>query len=189
MRLNALIPLVAASSLTVALIAARTGAGRPLTLLAASTTTTQGFRRFVWEPNVPNDGKFTCVRLSYTVYGRQSGWEYDYPAMERHLMTMLQEIIELHPHQSGSNIHAMDDPELLKYPVAYLSEPGYWHASESEAAGLRTYLSKAGFLIVDDFMHNEWYDFEREMLRVLPWADIVPLQVTHPVFDSFFKID
>ena len=188
MRTNAIFALAAAGcALTGTLLLARPGWTPPL--LAASAASAQGFRRFVWEPNVPYDGKFTFARLSYTVYGRQSGWEYDYPAMERHLMTMLQEIIELHPHQSGSNIHAMDDPELLKYPVAYLSEPGYWHASESEAAGLRTYLSKAGFLIVDDFMHNEWYDFEREMLRVLPWADIVPLQVTHPVFDSFFKID
>lgn len=188
MRLNALIPLVAVSSMTVALVFARNGASGPAPLMAASTGAAQGFRRFVWEPNVPYDGKFTFARLSYTAYGR-SGWEYDYPAMERHLMTMLQEITELHPHRTGSNIHAMDDPELLKYPVAYLSEPGYWHASESEATGLRTYLAKGGFLIVDDFMLNEWYNFEREMLRVLPWADIRPLEVTHPVFDSFFKID
>ncbi len=156
----------------------------PAPLLAASTA--QGFRRFVWEPNVPYDGKFTFARLSYAGLG---GWQYDYPAMERHLMTMLQEITELHPHRTGSNIHAMDDPELLKYPVAYLSEPGYWHASESEVVGLRTYLAKGGFLIVDDFMNNEWYNFEREILRVLPGADIRPLEVTHPVFDSFFKID
>ena len=43
-------------------------------------------------------------------------------------------------HRAGSNIHAMDDPELLKYPVAYLSEPGFWHPHESEVIGLRTYL-------------------------------------------------
>jgi hypothetical protein len=83
----------------------------------------------------------------------------------------------------------MDDPELLKYPVAYLSEPGYWHPSESEVLGLRNYLAKGGFLIVDDFMRNEWYNFERQMLRVLPGASIEYLKLDHPVFDSFFKIE
>jgi hypothetical protein len=154
---------------------------------AASGAAQRG-QRFVWEPNVPYDGKFTFARISYTVY-RRSGWEFDYPAMERHLMTMLDEITELHPHRTGSNIHAFDDPELLKYPVAYLSEPGYWLPSESEVEGLRTYLAKGGFLIVVDFRQNEWYNFETQMRRVLPDADIAHLPLSHPVFDSFFKIE
>jgi hypothetical protein len=189
MRMKA--ALTAAAATTVVVSGLLVGPGRPgsSNLLAASSTSTQGFRAFVWEPNVPYDGKFTFARLSYTVYGRQSGWEYDYPAMERHLMTMLEEITELHPHRFGSNIHAMDDPELLKYPVAYLSEPGFWHPSENEVLGLRNYLAKGGFLIVDDFMRNEWYNFERQMLRVLPGANIEYLKLGHPVFDSFFKIE
>jgi hypothetical protein len=66
---------------------------------------------------VPYDGRFTFARLRYPIYGR-SGWEFDYPAMERHLMTMINEVTALHPHMRGSNVHDMDDPELLKYPVA-----------------------------------------------------------------------
>ena len=189
MRFTALLALgAAASTLAGTVVVARARSAGPATLAAASATSTQGYRRFVWEPNVPYDGKFTFARISYTVYGR-SGWEYDYPAMERHLMTMLEEITELHPHRTGSNIHALDDPELLKYPVAYLSEPGYWHPSESEVLGLRTYLAKGGFLIVDDFMQNEWYNFEQQILRVLPGASIEHLPPSHPVFDSFFKIE
>jgi len=176
------VAVVTGSLLATALLFTRLGPVSPL--LAAPA---QRFQ-FRWEPNVPYDGKFTFARLSYTVY-RRSGWEFDYPAMERHLMTMLSEITELRPHVTGSNIHAMDDPELLKYPVAYLSEPGYWNPSESEVVGLRTYLAKGGFLIVDDFMQNEWYNFERQMLRVLPGANIEHLQPNHPIFDSFFKIE
>jgi hypothetical protein len=145
-------------------------------------------RGTVWEPNVPYDGKFTFARIRYTVYGR-SGWEFDYPTMERHLLTMVTEISELRPHVSGSNIHTFDDPELLKYPVAYLSEPGYWLPSESEAEGLRTYLAKGGFLIVDDFMRGEWYNFEQQILRALPGAKIERLDVTHPIFDAFFRLE
>ena len=139
------------------------------------------------EPNVAYDGRFTFARVRYTVY-RRSGWEFDYPTMERNLMLMMRQVTALRPHVRESNIHALDDPELLRYPVAYLSEPGYWIPSDSEAAGLRTYLAKGGFLIVDDFMRGEWYNFERSMRRVLPDAQIVRLDVKHPIFDSFFQI-
>lgn len=175
--------------LTIPLLAAMVSvAPAPPVPAALAASVQRGQRGFRWEPNVPYDGKFTFARISYTVY-RRSGWEFDYPAMERHLMTMLDEITELHPHRTGSNIHAFDDPELLKYPVAYLSEPGYWYPSESEVEGLRTYLAKGGFLIVDDFRQNEWYNFEEQMRRVLPDADINHLQLGHPVFDSFFRIE
>ena len=139
------------------------------------------------EANVPYDGRFTFARIRYTVYGR-SGWEFDYPAMERNLMAVTRELTTIRPHVDGSNIHTLDDPELLKYPIAYLSEPGYWIPSDGEVAGLRAYLAKGGFLIVDDFMRGEWDNFERQMRRVLPDARIVPLDVSHPVFDSFYRI-
>jgi hypothetical protein len=158
-------------------------------LAAAITGSVLAQRRWgmTMEPNARYDGRFTFARIRYTVY-RRSGWEFDYPAMERNLMTMMQEVTTLRPHRHESNIHTFDDPELLKYPVAYLSEPGYWIPSESEIEGLRTYLAKGGFLIVDDFMRGEWYNFEQQMRRVLPDARIDRLELSHPVFDAFFRI-
>ena len=103
-------------------------------------------------------------------------------------MLMMREVTALRPHVRESNIHTFDDPELLKYPIAYLSEPGYWIPSDAEVAGLRTYLAKGGFLIVDDFMRGEWNNFELQMRRVLPNALIEPLELSHNVFNSFFSI-
>jgi hypothetical protein len=136
--------------------------------------------------NVPYDGRFTFARVQYARYG---GWAADYPLMEDNLTKILQEITELRAHVGRSNVHTFDDPELLKYPVAYLSEPGYWFPSPSEALGLRHYLHKGGFLIVDDFhFDNEWAVFERAMRSVLPNARIDRLELTHPIFNSFFRI-
>jgi len=160
--------------------------------IAGTLTATRGDaqwrRRNMQEPNASYDGRFTFVRLSYTVYGR-SGWEFDYPAMERNFMTILNDLTAVHPHVRESNIHAMDDPELGRYPVAYLSEPGWWRPDDSQAAGLRTWIAKGGFLIVDDFYGPyQWQNFEQSMKKVLPNGRIIPLDVTHPIFDSFFKI-
>src|SRR5262245_27584966 len=132
------------------------------------------------------DGRFVIVRLWYPHY---RGWSYDYPDMEQNLTLILNDITSLRAHPDGSNIFRMDDPELLHFPIAYLSEPGYWYPSDSEAAGLRTYLAKGGFLIVDDFhFDNEWSVFEAAMRKVLPGARIDRLDKSSPVFNSFFSI-
>src|SRR5687767_14529701 len=139
------------------------------------------------EPNVRYDGRFTFARIRYTEF-RRSGWQFDYPQMERNLLTMMGELTTLKPHIQGSNIHTLDDPELLRYPVAYLSEPGYWLPSDAEVEGLRKYLKKGGFLIVDDFMRGEWMNFETQIRRVLPGTVIHSLTVGHPIFHTFFDL-
>ena len=137
--------------------------------------------------NVPYDGRFTVARIRYSGYG---GWRFDYPDMERNLTMILREITSIEPHVDGSNIHTLDDPELMKYPVAYLSEPGYWYPTEAEVQGLRTYLAKGAFFIVDDFhFPEEWAVFEIAMKRVLPNARIERLTVSHPIFNTFFAIE
>ena len=73
-----------------------------------------------------------------------------------------------------------------------LSEPGGWFPNEKETLGLRSYLMKGGFVIVDDFdgyaMQQDWVHFSEEMRKVLPWARIIEVPRSHAIFDSFFKI-
>jgi len=145
-------------------------------------------RRYIPSAAAPvgYNGQFVIVRLWYPRY---PGWSYDYPDMEQNFTLILRDISLLPAYPNGSNIFRMDDPELLKFPIAYLSEPGYWYPSESEARGLREYLAKGGFLIVDDFhFENEWRVFENAMRMVLPDARIDRLDVSHPIFNSFFSI-
>ena len=146
----------------------------------------RGRARCYASDNIPYDGKFNVVRIVYRGYG---SWDADCPVMERNLATMLTELTSIVPHREANNILLLDDPELLKYPVAYLTEPGYWHPNEDEVEGLRTYLDKGGFLIVDDFhFPDEWDVFERAIHRVVPGGILQRLDVTHPVFNTFFSI-
>jgi hypothetical protein len=156
-------------------------------LASPHTLTAQRGGRIRVEPNVDYDGRFTFVRLRYTNFG-PGGWAFDYPAMERNFMSILNALTSVRPHLSASNIHNLNDAELFDYPIAYLSEPGYWVPSDDEAAGLRKWISQGGFLIVDDFLLDQWGPFERAIKRILPGARIFPLALNHPVFDSFFRI-
>lgn len=164
----------------------------PLALVAQRGGGYMGFgRRTYASNNIRYDGQFVFARIAYAGYG---SWAYDYPDMEHNFTTILRELTSLNPHLEGSNIHTLDDPDLLKFPVAYLTEPGYWYPNDAEVAGLRTYLEKGGFLIVDDFFDpynhfgREWSTFEQGIRRVLPRARIDTLDVSHPVFNSFFAI-
>ncbi len=150
------------------------------------------------EARVPYDGRFAFVRLRYELGGGRGGfggfrreppWAHDYPRADLHLMKILQEITLLRPHLDESNIFSLDDPELHNYPVAYMSEPGFWTMTDQEAEGLRSYLGKGGFLIFDDFRTQHWYNFEEQMRKVLPTQRLVELDSASPVFHAFFEID
>ena len=81
----------------------------------------------------------------YTVY-RRSGWEFDYPTMERNLMTMMQEVTSLRPARGrAATSTRWMTPSLLNYPVAYLSEPGYWRSrTKARSRGCGPTWPKAG---------------------------------------------
>ena len=85
--------------------------------------------------NTPYNGRFTFVRIRFQpsdwgpgryMWGLDLKWNHDYPRAEAHFMKILQELTTLDPNLDGGNILALDDPELFKYPVAYLCEPGFW---------------------------------------------------------------
>jgi len=110
------------------------------------------------------------------------------PAGEQHFMKIVNEVTYLKPHTDETSILPLDSPDLFKYPIAYLCEPGSWEMSEAEAAGLRAYLHKGGFLIVDDFRYQHWGNFEAQMLRVLPGARFYDLDLANPIFHAFFEV-
>ncbi|HEV2131355.1 MAG TPA: DUF4159 domain-containing protein [Longimicrobiaceae bacterium] len=165
--------------------------GEPTAVLPSPARGEEGLAQ---NHNTPYDGSFTFVRLRFTPSrggffgGREPPWAHDYPRAERNLMRILDEITQITPFLGGGNVLTADDPELFKYPVAYICEPGYWTPTDAEVEGLRNYLLKGGFLIVDDFRGDDLYNFEVQIRRVLPDAQLVELDVSHPVFNSFFEI-
>jgi hypothetical protein len=81
-------------------------------------------------------------------------------------------------------------PDLFKYPYIYAVEPGYMELNDAEAARLREYLLRGGFLHVDDFHGTrEWNQFARQMRKVFPDREIEDLPLTHPIFHTFYDID
>jgi hypothetical protein len=142
-------------------------------------------------PNVPYDGRFTYVRIRYESDGFSRGgasWLHDYPRGEQHFEKIISELSTIRTFSTGSNILSLSDPQLTKYPVAFMAEPGFWRPNDLEVIGLRNYLTKGGFIIFDDFADRDWGNFEAQMQKVFPKLRAIEMTLDHPIFDSFYKI-
>jgi hypothetical protein len=166
-----------------------------LALVSATAVSAQSsapIRSF--NPDPAYDGQFTLVRLQWRGdprmrYGWGSAWNHDYPRAEQHLAMILKELTALDIRTDGSRILALDDPELFKYPLAFMWEPGFWALTEVEAEAFRAYLLKGGFAVFEDFDGpSQWANFEAQIRRVIPEGRFVKLDQTHRIFDSFFTI-
>jgi hypothetical protein len=150
------------------------------------------FRRFLPArmPAVQYDSHFAFTRIRYgTRVGGNGGWEHDYPTADKNFSAILDYITNMRVHLDGSNILDLEDPRIFENPVIYMSEPGYWTTDEREATNLRTYLLKGGFIIFDDFDGDaEWRNLVTQMKVVLPEHDFIRLDVTHPIFQSFYGL-
>ena len=133
-------------------------------------------------PRTPYDGRFTFVRMHFdternqcTNMGRMGGggeppWHHDRPEAERNLSTILREISTVRTFEgvTGGNVFGLDDEEIYRYPVLWVSEPGFWIPTDEQVRSLRDYLLKGGFMIFDDFSACDTQNLIFQMNRVLP---------------------
>ena len=90
----------------------------------------------------------------------------------------------------GGRIIQLTDDRVFDYPWLYAVEVGQWYLSDSEAARMREYLDRGGFLIVDDFWGPyEWSVFVESMLRVFPDRPIVELGEDHALLHVLYDLD
>ena len=143
--------------------------------------------------NVPG-----CHML-YTSVRREAngaGWRTDYPWGQRHLLIRLSEITKtrvswLSPEVPHAWLVRLTDDALFNCPYLMASDVGTIGLTEQEAARLRLYLEKGGFLWVDDFWGNAaWEQWSREFAKAMPPSEypIEDVPLTDPIFQSMFEV-
>lgn len=146
----------------------------------------------------PNDPTlFQFVRIRYNGYMDEWGggrwvppWMHDYPRAERNFLKILAEVTTVETTPNSYLILDLDDPKIMNYPILYVSEPGYWSITDEEAANLREYFLRGGFVIFDDFRGiPEWNNFTGCMKKVFPDKSFQELSLDHPVFHCFYDIE
>jgi Domain of unknown function (DUF4159) len=141
------------------------------------------------------DGEFFFTRLQYSdasMRGSRFGrgaWLTDWPEAETHLLQGITRLTRIATGAEGVAVGLADD-ELMKYPWLYAVEVGRWYLGDAEAARLREYLLRGGFLMVDDFWGTyQWLVFEDSIHRVFPDRPIVELGDDHELLHVLYDLD
>jgi uncharacterized protein DUF4159 len=139
-------------------------------------------------------GEFTFARLRYGSLGyrfRGGSWTTDYPKADYQFIYGLRNWV-----RSGLEISdeptavSMNEKAIFDLPFIYVVEPGHMELTQQDAADLREYLLRGGFMMLDDFWGSwEWENVQEQMHKIFPEYQIKNLSLDHPLFHCYFDID
>lgn len=147
----------------------------------------------------PSFGEYTFVRTIYDSpsrgYGRRGysygTWTTDYPEADNNFIVGLRE-------WAGTNLKIAPRPEQLEilddrifdYPILYAVEPGFMELSTEQAARLREYIMRGGFIFWDDFWGEyEWDNVQEQIHKIDPEFEVQDLPLSHPIFHSYLDVE
>ena len=147
-------------------------------------------------PDAQYDGAFRFCRIMFrqNPYGDGNGWSVDYPRADINLSYRLSELTttSVSRNAQGGYNHAvfqLTDDELFKCPFIMMTEPGGLSVDDDEAAHLRDYLLRGGFLWADDFWGNAaWDNWVRQITKALPEYPIIDIPLAHPIFHMLYQV-
>ena len=142
--------------------------------------------------------EWTRARLKVpSVYGmRDNNWTIDYPRSDRHLLQGVRRLTRIDT-RSVEQVTELDGgDDIYNWPTLYAVEVGHWVLPDEQAAQLREFLLRGGFLMVDDFHGseynrgiNEWETFVEGISKVFPGREIVDIPDNDPIFHTIYDLD
>ena len=159
-----------------------------------------GFRGPVIRIATPEDfdGNFLFCRILFrnAPDGDGNGWGVDYPRADINLTFRLSELTTTTVSRDAEDeykhvVVRLTDPLLYHCPFVMMTEPGGAFLDEAEAARLRDYVLKGGFLWADDFWGE--YAFSHwagEIAKALPPGryPVIDLPLDHALFHTLYDI-
>jgi hypothetical protein len=139
----------------------------------------------------PPDVQFRCPEFGGGNFCPYQGWGWatDYPGGDCKFMGAIHRLTGINVHPNPNVMKILDD-EIFKFPFVYAVEVGGMYIDAKEAAQLREYLLRGGFLHVDDFWGPDQLENFREQIgKVFPEYELKDLPLSHPVFKTFFDIE
>ena len=145
---------------------------------------------------------FTFARVQYSTGSgwrgaRRGGWATDFPEADENFSLRVSQITTLNVNrtETGEFQHAivqLDEEELFKYPFLYMCNVTRMQLSPDEQEGLRAYLLRGGFMLVDDFWGDRgWENWVFEIEQVFPPDEfaMVKIPLDHEIFHIVFDLD
>ncbi|MGE5487921.1 MAG: DUF4159 domain-containing protein [bacterium] len=144
-------------------------------------------------PDANEKTEWAFARLKYPSWGRRwyssRSWMVDYPKADRQFVQGVRRLTRIHT-CAGERVIDLDTDEIFYWPWVYVVEPGQWRLTDEQAARLREYMLRGGFLFFDDFHGTrEWQIFEAGIARIFPDRQIVDIADTDEIFHVLYDMD
>jgi hypothetical protein len=138
------------------------------------------------------DSRFGRYRRFGFMDWREGGtsWTQDYPRADRHFAAAVRRLTRVHARTLEQPVNPDDTDDFFNWPWLCAGEMGDWKLTTEQAATLREYLLRGGFLLLDDFWGPEEYArFDQSMKLVFPDRPIVDIDGNDPIFHIVFDLD
>jgi hypothetical protein len=159
------------------------------------------YENFPLPPDYQEKTEWTRARLRYSsVYGRgwrglDLNWTIDYPRSDRHLLQGVRRLTRINTRSVEQVVDLDGTDDVYNWPMMYAVEVGHWALLNEEAAQLRDFLQRGGFLMVDDFHGsemwrgiNEWEVFVSSITKVFPEYPIEDIPDSDPIFNTIYDL-
>lgn len=125
--------------------------------------------------------KFTVARVKY---GGGGDW-YGNKSAINNLLQFLKKNTNIACEDKETYVEP-SDIRLFDYQFLYISGHGNVKFTDTDARNIRIHLTNGGFLWCDDDYGIDPF-FRREMKKVFPELDFVPVPFSHPVFNCLYS--
>ncbi len=157
------------------------------------------------EADLPRDynakAELVLGRLMYPSrggFGRRGGgdwlhggtnWTVDYPRGDRTFAAAIRRLTLIDVRSVEQPVNPDDGGDIYYWPYLHVGMPGSWSLSDAQAAKIRDYLQRGGFLLCDSlFGSDEWKGFEEGLLAILPGAHVEDLSDGDALFHTLYDI-
>jgi hypothetical protein len=152
------------------------------------------YENFPLPPDYQEKTEWTRARLKVPGInrGRQSSinWTMDYPRSDRHLLQGVRRLTRIHTRSVEQVVELDGSDDVYNWPMMYAVEVGHWQLPDDQAAQLRDFLLRGGFLMVDDFHGTqEWSVFVDGITKVFPDRPIVEIDDGNPIFHNIYDLN
>ena len=118
-----------------------------------------------------------------------TGWTDDYPRADRTLVTMLRRYTRVNVRSVEQPVNPDDADDIDYWPFMLVGLAASWQLTDEQAANLREYLLRGGFLFCDSFFGSRnWAVFVESLQKIFPDRPIVDLSDDNTVFHTVFDL-
>ena len=119
-----------------------------------------------------------------------TSWTQDYPRADRHFAQALRRLTRISARSVEQPVDPDDTDDFFNWPWMNAGEMGDWKLTDAQAATVREYLLRGGFLMLDDFWGPEEYArFDETMKAIFPDRPVVDVDSKDPIFHSVYNLD